>query len=219
MHETPQHKNHSIDRLALKILAVVLVVTALIFLWSRSQYHSSPQTPDTWLDQDGHLHVLGIVLDQSTLREAETALQSRSDTALYIYPVGSEKAGLKLESYFPSIADHTQVILRLAADDALLKAMESRASLPHEYPNKVLRMNLAPTDLPDVQRLRVIELTLVPSATITADMLAARFGQPDGRQQTGDTMKLQFNKVGLSATLDKDNPAMLHFTNPAQRRN
>lgn len=209
---SPQHK---IDRMALKIILAILIVTALLLAWSQSRYHSDPDHADTWLDTQGQLHVLGITLGDSTLREAETALQSRSESALYIYPAGHRQAGLRLEAYFPAIADHTRVILRLAAEDTELKSMQGRASLPHQYPNGVLRMNLASDDLAHMQQLKVSELTLVPSLPVTAAMLTARFGKPDAMTREDDgAMHYHFGAVGLEATLQQDGPSLLHFINP-----
>jgi len=204
-----------IDRMALKIILATLAVTALLFAWSQSHYHNNTNKPDTWLDEKSRLHVLGITLDGSTLREAETALQSRSESALYIYPEGGRDAGLRLEAYFPSIADHTRVILRLAAGEAELKAMAVRGSQPHQYPNGVLRMNLASDDLTRSQQLKVSELTLVPSLAVTPDMLSARFGKPDAIEEINEgSIRYRFDKVGLEATLQKDGPSLLHFINP-----
>jgi len=206
-----------IDRMALKVVLGILVIIALLFAWSQSRYHSTPAKADTWLDTTGHLHVLGVTLGISTLREAETALQSRSETALYLYPAGRRDAGLRLEAYFPSIADHTKVILRLSAGEGDLKAMGGRGSPPHQYPNGVLRMNLATEDLARIQQLTVSELTLVPSLGVTPEMLTARFGKPDTEVQENDgATRYRFKAVGLEATLQQDGPSLLHFTNPAR---
>jgi hypothetical protein len=150
------------------------------------------------------------------LRDAEIALQSRSDIALYIYPVEHPKAGMKLEAFFPAIADHTQVILLLDAAPGLLKEMQARATMPHIYPNTVARSNLAPPDQQLVQNLKVRELTLLPSTTITPQTLTARFGTPGTvTHPTAEETLYTYPDIGLVATLSAGEPGQLHFTNPA----
>jgi hypothetical protein len=166
------------------------------------------------VDKSGKLHVLGITLGESNLRQAEIALQSRSDVALYIYPVEHPKAGMKLEAFFPAIADQTQVILLLDAAPKLIKEMQARATMPRIYPNAVARSNLAPPDQQLVQQLQVRELTLLPSIAITPQVLATRFGAPGTVTHTAEKTIYAYPAIGLEATLSPDEPAQLHFTNP-----
>ena len=100
------------DRMALKAIIAVFVVSALVFAWTSSNYRSDGNSHDTWVDEAGRVHVLGIVLGETTLRSAEKALKSRSDIALYIYPDTHKDAGMRLEAFFPSIADHKRTAVR-----------------------------------------------------------------------------------------------------------
>jgi len=205
------------DRFGLKLFLAALVATAAVFAWTSSHYQQTPgKKKDTWLDERGRLHVLGITLGESTLREAEVALQSRSDIALYIYPVGHPKAGQKLEAFFPAIADRTQVILLLDATPDQLHQIERRATRPHLYPNAVARSDLSPEDNLLVYKLLVTELTLIPSTALNAEALNARFGTPSRIEhpQEKETL-LYYPSSGLVATLVEGEPAELHFSNPA----
>jgi hypothetical protein len=204
------------DSFGLKLFLAVLVLTVAVFAWTSSRYHQQDPVKDTWVDERGKLHVLGIILGESNLREAEIALQSRSDIALYIYPVEHPKAGMKLEAFFPAIADQTQVILLLDAAPGLLKDIQSRASMPHIYPNAVARSNLAPPDQQLVQQLQVCELTLLPSIAITQQELVARFGTPGNvTHPTAEKTVYAYPAIGLKATLSPDEPTQLHFSYPA----
>lgn len=196
-------------------LAFVLLI-GMLFVWSTGRHRSGETVQDTWVDRAGHLHVLGIELGRSTLRETETAMKSRSDIALYIYPQEHPEAGLKLEAYFPSIADHSKVIVQLAADPPLLEQLQQRGTVPHLYPNRVARMNLHPEDIATVQQLIVTRLVLIPSVHITPEMLENRFGVPDRVSPAGESaMHYHYNAVGLRATLSEADAARLEFTNPA----
>ncbi len=203
------------DRFGLKLLLVVVTVTAAVFFWNSNRLQHENKQKDTWVDERGKLHVLGITLGESSLREAERALQSRSEVALYLYPVEHPKAGMKLEAYFPSIADHTKVILLLDAAPEMLKQMEKRASRPQLFPNRVARLSMAPEDNQLASEMVVRELTLIPSAKITQESLSARFGTPGQiLHPAPETTLYRFPAIGLEATLSPDEPAHLHFTNP-----
>ncbi len=205
------------DRFGLKLFLAALVATVAVFAWTSTHYQQHPgKKKDTWVDERGRLHVLGITLGTSTLREAELALQSRSDIALYIYPAGHPKAGQKLEAYFPAIADQTQVILRLDATPAQLHQIEQRATRPHLYPNAVARSDLAPEDNLLAYQLLVTELTLIPSTALNTETLNARFGTPSRIEHPEEKKTLLYYPAsGLVATLVEGEPAELHFSNPA----
>jgi len=209
----PISKRH--DRMALWIILLVVLLTGAVFLWTSSNYQQGTDVTATHVDAEGRLHVLGVTLGETTLNQAELILQSKSDVALYIYPQEHPKAGLKLEAFFPAIADHTKVILLMDLDDKQLKEIETRATIPHLYENKVARMNLATDDVALVHKATVRELTLIPNLTISAETLKARFGEPDQVQSlTQDGAEYSYDAIGLKAVISKDEPPVLHFSNP-----
>jgi hypothetical protein len=204
------------DRFGLKLFLAVLLVTAVVFIWTRSHFQHETRQKDTWVDERGKLHVLGITLGESKLREAELALQSRSEVALYLYPAEHPKAGMKLEAFFPAIADHTKVILLLEAAPETIKQMETRASVPQQFENKVARLGLAPEDSQLPSQMIVHELTLIPSIPITPESLNARFGTPGQVTHiSATTTSYRFPALGLDAELSEGEAAQLHFSNPA----
>jgi len=159
---------------------------------------------------------LGIELGRTTLRDAEIALKSRSDTAIYIYPENHPQSGMTLEAYFPSIADHSKVILELEASPQLLEQMQQRSTIPHLYPNKVARMNLHSQDLQSAQQLKVVKATLIPSIRISYEMLSKRFGVAAKNSSSDDgTIHYYYPALGLHAIIPKDDPARLQFSNPS----
>ncbi len=202
------------DRIGLLMLVVVIIATAATFSWTSQHYRQDETATTTFIDDSGYLHVLGLTLGRTTLAEAEGILKSRSDIALYIYPQEHPQAGRTLEAFFPAITDHTKVILLLSAEDTLLASMESRATLPHLYPNTVARMNLASVDIRRSRQLPIQALTLIPNLTLTAATLKQRFGSPD-RIIDSDAGELQyFDRIALTALIDKQGQARLTFTMP-----
>jgi len=215
--QSSRQESKQYDRMALWVLLFVIVLTAAVFFWSSSGYQQKNSTKKTHVDNQGHLHVLGVTLGKTSLKQAEKILKSKSDIALYIYPQEHPKAGLKLEAFFPAIADHTKVVLLLDVNDKELKGIESRATIPHLYPDKVARMNLAAEDFNLVRRATVGELTLIPNLTISVETLKARFGEPDRIQSLDhDRNQYIYDAIGLKAVLSKDGPPVLHFKNPAR---
>jgi len=215
-HDQNDQKPKHNDRMALWMLLAVIAVTAAVFLWTSSNYQQQGDASvATHVDTQGHLHVLGITLGETSLKQAELILQSKSDVALYIYPQEHPKAGLKLEAFFPAIADHTKVVLLLDFDDKMLKEIETRATIPHLYQNKVARMNLASDDVSRVHSATVRELTLIPNLTISSETLKARFGEPDRVQSLDkDRNEFIYDAIGLKAVISKEEPPVLHFANP-----
>jgi len=196
------------------MILVVIVLTAIVFFWTRSYYQHEGTSLATHVDAQGHLHVLGVTLGETTLKQAELILQSKSDVALYLYPEKHDRAGRKLEAFFPAIADHTKVILLLDMNDDALDQFESRATIPHLYPNDVARMNLAAKDRSALDQVVVSELTLVPNLTLSGENIKARFGEPDELRNMEDYDFYLYKKIGLQVRLNKDESATLHFFNP-----
>jgi len=208
-------KSRSGDRIALWMLLVVATVTGAVFLWTSSNYQQSSGAVSTHVDDQGHLHVLGVTLGVSSLTQTEDILQSKSDVALFIYPEGQAKAGLKLEAFFPAIADHTKVVVRLDLDDEHLQALATRGTVPRLYPNQVARMNLAADDVISVHDAIVSELTLIPNLKVSAENLKARFGEPDRIVSMGEGRdQYEYDAIGLKAMISKEEPPELHFSNP-----
>ncbi|MDQ6987178.1 MAG: hypothetical protein Q9M25_05205, partial [Mariprofundaceae bacterium] len=116
------------------------------------------------------------------------------------------------------IADHSKVILLLDTDIDLLHDIETRATRPHLYPNKVARMNLSPQDHKLAQQLTVRELTLIPSVAIDKKSIEARFGKADSEETLPNGgIKLLFADLQLEVVLAENRATQLHFSNPASR--
>lgn len=196
------------------LLVIALGSLGLMYFSSNVLQKNAARTGhDTWVDGAGRLHVLGIVLGETSLRDAEIALKSRSDVALYLYSAKPGKKILSLEAYFPSIADHSKVVLGLVASEDTLSGMKKRASRPRTYPNGVARMNLASNDVVNSQNLTVAWIKLVPSVRLDAGMLVARFGEPDNVVKSATGKHYLYKSIGLDAYLDdiKENNSDIYY--------
>ncbi len=203
-------------------LALIVVVGFSTFYFTSNAYKQSNEAPQkrTFFDAQHHLHVMGIVLGESTVRDAELAFKSRTDAALFLYPKANKPGQerqytAKLEAYFPSIADHSKVMLTLEASDKEIEAIRQRSTPPRIYPNGVIRMNLSNQDIVAIQHRVIRQLSLVPSVQLDKSMLIAQFGQPKSviKNKPGMTI-YTFPDIGLTATIYDDAKDKLTFTNP-----
>jgi len=202
-------------------LVFILIVAGATFYFTSQSYQGAKDSPRerTWIDKTGHLHVMGIVLGESTVRDAELAFRSRVDSAIFMYPLpdkdGKKQFSLDLEAYFPAIADHSKIILRLDIDDTRLEAMRKRSTSPRIYPNGVARRNLATEDILTVRTLTILEYTLIPSIELNKKMVLAQFGQPTSESSVeGVSQTYTYPKIGLVATIYNDAKDKLVFNNP-----
>ncbi len=206
-------------KFALFFAAVVALSTYYI---TSSVYQLSPTSKPqrTWVDNTGKLHVMGIVLGESTVRDAELAFRSRADAAIFLYPLPPTQSGNKqfrgeIEAYFPSIADHSKVILELEVSATQIEAMRQRSTMPRVYPNGVIRMNLGDKDVLGVQNMVIRKLTLIPSITITEDILHAQFGNHTSKSSPTNTLTIyHYPDIGLTAEINHEGKDKLMFVNP-----
>jgi len=202
-------------------LAFILIAGLSTFYFTSSVYkqtHDSVQQR-TFFDTTGNLHVMGIVLEQSTLRDAEIAFRSRADSAVFLYPKetkeGQEPQFIgKLEAYFPSIADHTKILLTMMISDVDLETMRQRSSKPRIYPNGVIRMNLSSEDILGIQRMIIQELTLIPSLQLDEATVFAQFGKPETTTKINNSETIYtFPNIGLTANINNEGKDKLVFKN------
>jgi len=203
-------------------LSFVVIAASATFYITSQTYQNTPKSMSerTWFDESGKLHVMGIILGESTLRDAEKAFLSRADAAIFLYPLPDKKDTknkqfhAELEAYFPSIADHSKVILKLITTPEELEAIRQRGTPPRIYPNDVVRINLSNKDIIDVQRKVIRQFKLIPSVELDLSILTAQFGTPSATSDiNATTTEYKFNTLGLTATINTDGKDKLEFSN------
>ncbi len=203
----------------LGLIGLVLVVFGTLgnLYWTSTQVkqEAGRAKQEVWVDSLGRVHTLGLTLDKTTLREAELALKSLSDPALYLYPDREKKDQytLSLEAYFPAIADHSKVVLGLYASKELLMQIESRATVPHLNKNGVGRMNVSSIDNSLIQNLRVMWMKFIPSVQLQVEHIKARFGEPEQMIAGPKGVNLLlYPRIGLHVLVRDDGKDVLTFT-------
>ena len=190
--------------------------TSQNFKQDDQQQNQPTQHQKTWVDEAGDLHVMGIVLNQSTVRDAEVALRSRAQSAIFLHEEkttdNKKSFRLSLEAYFPSIADHSKIMLILNVDKPLLITMSERGTPPRVYPNGMVRINPSNQDILAAQNMTFNELRLVPSVQLNRTMLEGRFGKPDSIKKNEDgSSHYYYPAIGLDALIKAEGKDILSF--------
>lgn len=185
----------------------------------KSPSSSEVSQPRTYIDETGKLHVMGIVLGESTVRDAERAFRSRADAAIFMYPLAKKnnerRFHLELEAYFPAIADHSKVMLKLMVEETQLEQIRQRSTPPRMYPNGVARRNLGSYDVIAVQNIIIRQLILMPSVQVNKDILNAQFGEAESIQQESNGLtSYVYPKLGLVAVINAQGKDKFTFSNP-----
>ena len=197
-------------------MIIPLAIWALWTLFSPSDSTNKEYEKRMWnatVNEQGQLSVLGVTINQTSLKEAEKILNSRSEQALFISPKETGKKPV-IEAFFPKMPDGSKLILNLATNDELIEKIVNNASTPMAFPSGNIKFKIAEEHLPVIQTLTVSSMTAIPRIKITPKMLVSQFGTPEQQIPMGDIMHNLYPKIGLDAILDKSGEVMLQFVSP-----
>lgn len=204
----------------LKLLYAILIGLAIFTLWPAGddgQRSSSMRVWNAQLDDQGRLHILGVVLGQSTLKQAEAALHSQSERALFVKveaPAGVQET---LEAFFPTSPDRAKIVIELEAAPELIEDIKAQAQRPMAFPSGNIKMQIAPQHRDAVDASVVKSLTYIPPISLTPSLIERHFGQPAERRRDGDgNLHLLYPELGLDAVLPAQDKPLLQFVPPDQ---
>lgn len=198
------------------ILVLPLVFWTLWTLFSTSD-DEKEITKRAWnatVNEHGQLSVLGVTIDETSLKDAERILNSHSERALFISPQESGKKPV-VEAFFPKMPDGSKLILNLTASDELIEKIINNASSPIAFPSGNIKFKIAEEHLKAIEALTFSSLTAIPRIKITPKMLINQFGTPEQQIYKNDIMHSLYPEIGLDAILDKSGEVMLQFVSPA----
>lgn len=208
----------------LKLLYAGLIILAVFTLWP-SHEDKAPANIRIWdarVDSDGRLNVLGVVLGKSTLKEAEAALQSLSERALFVEtkngePTREPQTHESIEAFFPTSPDRAKLIAELAAPDDLIKRIRDRAYKPMAFPSGSVKLEIAPEDTALVESLVVRSITYIPPISLDATQVEHHFGKAVQQIRDKDgNLHLLYPALGLDAILPKEGTPLLQFVSPQE---
>ncbi len=204
--------------LKLKILWTGLAVLFLVTIWpseTPEEQASSIRVWDTHVNEQGQLNVLGVVLGQTSLKEAETILHTQSERALFIDVENKEHKGDTLEAYFPTSPDRAKLFLELAASEELIKKIKERAYKATVYPSGNAKLEVAPEQMAEVEVTTVKSLTYVPPISLTPSMVEKNFGKAEQKLNDGHgNIHILYPSLGLDVVIAREGKPLLQFVSP-----
>jgi len=198
------------------ILFIFSIVTFAILLFIQPEREPTNQKLLPWnahYDSVGKLHALGLIVHQSTFKDAMKIYGKDVEVKMFSKTDESNKS---LEAYFP--------VIYIGSIKAALtiKLEASKAQLNHAFDNgkKITvttsgerQVELYNSDITKFFNTPISSLTLIPRNNLTEKAIHNRFGQPDRIEVQSDKLPHWFfNKLGLELILDAEGPEALQYT-------
>lgn len=165
---------------------------------------------------DGGSKVFGLVLAQSTLGEARQRFGQDIDIAVIASP--GEPGSLEAYYlYFNAGVLRGKMILVAMLDPAVVAQMRQRA-LKTEFMNSTTRKYvLRPDDIKLAYQAPIGSITFIPDAQLDADTAIKRFGAPEVRLRSSETVEhFLYPQKGLDLMLDTQGKEVLQYIAPRQ---
>ncbi len=198
----------------LKLLYAALIVLAIVTFWP-SETDRDASKIHVWkahVDETGRVNVLGVVLGQSTLKEAEAALHSQSERALFVEMENESVKRETIEAFFPTSPDRAKIIVELDAPEDLLARIKQRAYNPMAFPSGNLKLEIAPEHSAELEQLSARSLTYIPPVSLDMVTIEHQFGVPAKQIRDLDAnLHLLYPDLGLDVVLPREGNPLLQF--------
>ena len=165
---------------------------------------------------DGRSRVFGLTLGSSTLADARARFGADGELAVVTAP-GEEGS---LEMYYSDVvagAVSGRLILTGDLPATTLAAMRERASKVDYMQSSTRKASLADGDVGSALRAPIAAIAFIPAARLDEAIVLQRFGQPDERIRTSETVEhFLYAARGLDLALDSDGKEVLQYVAPAR---
>ncbi len=200
------------------LLALALIFTFLPDGSDDTQEAANSKLWHTVVDANGNLNVLGVTLGVSTLTEAERALHSLSEQALFVDVKDGVHMGDSVEAFFPTSPDRAKLVLELEASNELIARIKAKANEATVFPSGNAKLDIPPEYTREVKALVVRSLTYIPSIALTVEMIEQNFGHASERiVDINGNQHLLYPSLGLDAVVPAaGGKPMLQFVNPKE---
>ena len=189
----------------IKILYALLAIGLIYTVWPTGE-ERDPSSIRVWgshVNEQGQLNVLGVVLGSTTLKQAEAALYTQSERALFI-ELGEDGKPTKeaVEAYFPTSPDRAKIVLELVADAELIDRIKKRSYKAKAFPSGSMKIEIAPDETAMLEDLVARSITYIPPISLTVEMMAQQFGAADQELRDVDgNLHLLYPTIGLDAVI------------------
>lgn len=187
-----------------------------LFISIEPQYEEVDEAMLPWnsaFDEQGKLHVLGITLQKTTLREAMDIYGKDVELRLFTDHDGSNKTA---EAYFPTVfigSIKAAIAVRLIASPEELEAVYNRGAKISPTGSGAKEIKMSSDDNLAFLDKTIASITLIPRNNLTQRAIDMRFGEPDYKQKQDDQLDHWFYKQrGLELIIDPEGPEALQYS-------
>jgi len=174
-------------------ILVLLLLLLLLFLLVDKKSKNSTRIVETYPWQvsildDGKSRIFGIVLSESTLKDADAVLKSTPKMALF-----ETDKKLALEAYYKNVSLGGLIgsfIITLDASDDVLKKIKKASTKEKRAENKGRRYDLDKPTADSTKSLIVKNLIYIPNVQLDEKTIVQRFGKPTYK------IKLKTREIG-----------------------
>ena len=204
----------------MKFLLIVFVIfVALIAsypFWNQTE-QSDALTGLPWQIEilpDGSTKVFALHLGYSRLSDAVKTLGDDVEVAVI---AASDEVG-KLEMYFRSYRVGLlsgKIILTTDASEQSIKQWRDNAIKADYVPTgRAKKYILSENDIATALEEKITGLTFIPSVNLDEEIIRARFGEPDKREQSDGVIHFLYINKGLDIALYDDSKEVLQYVVP-----
>ncbi|MDQ6983879.1 MAG: hypothetical protein Q9M44_04120 [Ghiorsea sp.] len=164
--------------------------------------------------------ILGLTINQYTLRDVMATLQTTPDIALFTtrQRKNEPEPDMHLEAFFDDLYDHgDRIIIGLSASTDLLQHIKKEAYKPQIFPNNTVRISIQEKLIPDVLQLPIHNITIIASSPIMFEDFKEAFGEPDKFINDGQgNAHFLYPALGLDFIQPANGAQVLQFVDPSR---
>jgi len=196
------------------LAAVVLVIGGILLIPDKEHPYEREQLPwNSQVDEQGHVHALGLTIGQSTLADAMAHYGKDVEIKLF---TDAELNPTSVEAYFPTIyigAIKSPMILRLKVDYARMQALMNEAPGVRATPTGNKEVLLSDFQARSLLSAPIEAITLVVKKHLPEEALIKRFGEPVEKVTAPDkTIRWRYPHKGLEIIIDPEGgPTVLEW--------
>ena len=198
-------------------IVVALLAVPLLFIDREAAPPTLPTEGLPWQIEalpDGRTRIFGLVPGGSTLADARDRFGSDAQVALIVAPGESGSVEAFYESVKAGVVTG-KLILTLETVTAQREAMLKRAVKADFMDSTTRRVELAEADLQEMNQVKLMAITFIPSANLSEDIILQRFGTPAERIRAGEQVEhFLYPERGLDLRLDTKGKEVLQYVAP-----
>ncbi len=160
--------------------------------------------------------VFGITLGETSLFDAQLALQEKGKISLFLTKDGEYTIEVFLDSIYLN-GLKANIYLTLEVSQSQAKDMAARSSSVSRASNQTSKFNLSANDIDDLTKAPVRHITYIPRANLDAELIKKRFGIPDQKIIGANmTEHWLYADKGLDIALNPDGREVFQYVEPAR---